>query len=271
MLDVRPTFASRPPAADAAVPPPAIRRPRAGLAERERQQFDVTGGRESPDAAQFAELVHAPGVLARDQLPLVLFLVARDPPPGVKAPDLFLLRPVPQLTQRHPELGGPAAVVVRHLAVPDRVPRRVPLVLAVAEDEVDLGPAGGQVELETGPLVVVAVETHADDVDGVVAEVVAPPRVPVDLRRVVERPDCDVDVAVVVQDLQFGRLAGRGAFGGEVLGVLARPFALGPGLVVEASVDHRRLPLDAHGVVDARGYLRPDGFAASGWMFAGGA
>ena len=67
-------------------------------------------------------------------------------------------------------------------------------------------PPGGEVELEAGPLVVVAVEAHADDVPG---EGVAAARVPVHLRRVVVGADRDVDVPVVVEDLELGRLRRR--------------------------------------------------------------
>ena len=57
---------------------------------------------------------------------------------------------------------GPGVLLGPHLAVPDRVPRRVPAV--VAQDQVDLAAPGGEVELEAGPLVVVAVEADPDDV-----------------------------------------------------------------------------------------------------------
>ena len=134
------------------------------MPEREGSSSTWRGRRQVADAVQLAELVHAPGVLARDELPLVLFLVAVDPAPGVHAPDLLVLRAEAQLVEGHAELGRPALLVVGHLAVPDGVPGRVPLGLAVAEDEVDLAAAGGEVELEAGLLVVVAVEADADDV-----------------------------------------------------------------------------------------------------------
>ena len=110
---------------------------------------------------------------------------ARDPAPRVHAPDLVVLRAVAQLVQRDAELGGPAAVVVGHLAVPHGVPGGVPFVVAVAEDEVDLRAAGREVELEARAFVVVAVEADADHVDREAVEVVAAAGVAEDLRGVV--------------------------------------------------------------------------------------
>ena len=107
-------------------PPVGDRRARAGLAHRVGQQLDVAGAGQPADPVQLAELVHTARVLAGDELPLVLLLVAVDPAPGVEAPDLLLLRPVAQLAQGHAELGGPTLVVVRDLAVPDRRPRSCP-------------------------------------------------------------------------------------------------------------------------------------------------
>ena len=161
----------------------ALRDGRAGTAFREdvRQELHVTRGGQAADPAQLAELVHAPGVLPRNELPLIFFLVAGNPPPRVQPPDLFVLRAIANLVQRDPELGRPAAVVVRHLTVPHGVPRRVPFVLAVPEDEVDLAAARREIELEARPLVVVAVEAHADDVHRVAVEVVAAARVAMDL------------------------------------------------------------------------------------------
>ncbi len=221
---------------------------RAGLAEQVRHQLDVARPRQGPDAAQFAQLVHPPRVLARNELPLVLFLVARDPPPHVQAPHLLVLRPVAQLVQRDAELGGPPLVVVRDLAIPHRVPSRVPVVLAVPEDQVDLAAARGQVELEAGALAVVAVEAGAHHVHRVAVEVVAAPRVAVHLGRVVVRPDRHVDVAVVVEDLHLGGLAGGRPLHRQLLGEVPLPRPLAPRLVVEAAVDRRRLSLEARGV-----------------------
>jgi hypothetical protein len=205
---------------------------------------------------ELAELVHPAGVLARDELPLVLFLVPVDPAPGVEAPHVLLLRPVTQLAERHPELGAPSLLVVGHLAVPHGVPGRVPLLLAVAEDQVDLAAAGREVELEAGALVVVAVEADADDVAG---EIVAPAGVAVDLRRVVVGADREVDVPVVVEDLELGPLGGGSTLRRRLLGVVARPFALLPRFVVEATVDHGGLHREALGHVDADRVLAPEG------------
>jgi hypothetical protein len=145
------------------------------------------------------------------------------------------------------------------LAVPDGVPVGVPLGLAVAEDEVDLAPARGQVELEAGALVVVAVEADADHVDGVVLEVVAAAGIAMDLGRIVPGPDRHVDVVFVVEDLQvrrggWGRSLRRG-----LLRVVSRPLPLPPRLVVQPAVDHRRLPLQAHRRVHARRILAAEG------------
>ena len=252
---VSPTFASRPIAGGAVAALARDRGARGGLAERVGQQLHVARARQAADPAQLAQLVHAARVLARDQLPLVLFLVAGDPAPGVHAPDLLVLLAEAELVERDAELGRPALLVVRHLAVPDRVPGGVPLGLAVAQDEVDLAAAGGEVELEAGALVVVAVEADADHVDRVLLEVVAAAGVAVHLRRVVEGADRDVDVPVVVQDLDLGLLRGVGALDRHVLAVVARPLALLPRLVVEAAVDHRRLPFEPPRVVDARRVL----------------
>src|SRR5207247_9083575 len=118
-----------------------------------------------------AVLGHPPRFRAGDELPLALLLVARQPAPGVHAPDLLLLGAVAELVEGYPELRGPALLVEADLAVPDRVPGGVPLHLPVAEDQVDLAAARGQVELEPGALVVVAVEAGAHDVDRVALEV----------------------------------------------------------------------------------------------------
>jgi len=150
-----------------------------------------------------------------------------------------LLRAEAELVEGHAELRRPALVVVGDLAVPDGVPRRVPLGLAVAEDEVDLAAAGGEVELEAGLLAVVAVEADADDVAG---EGVAPAGVAVHLRRVVVGPDREVHVAVVVEDLELGLLRRRCSLGRDLLRVVPSPLALRePGVVVEPPVDRRRL------------------------------
>ena len=218
---------------------------------------------------ELAELVHAARVLARDQLPLVLFLVAGDPAPGVHAPDLLVLRAEAQLVERHPELGGPTRASWADLAVPDRVPGGVPLRLAVAEDQVDLAAPGRQVELEARALVVVAVEADADHVDGVAQEVVAAARVAVDLRRVVVGADREVDVLVVVEDLELGRLGRRRALDRKLLLVVARPLSLLPRLVVEPPVDRRGLSLETHRLVDAGRVLAAEGFA-TGPAAAGG-
>jgi len=200
---------------------------------------------------ELAELVHPAGVLARDELPLGLLLVAGDPAPRVHAPDLLVLRSVAQLVERYLELRRPASSVVRHLAVPHRVPGGVPLRLAVPEDEVDLAAPRGQVELEARSLVVVAVEADADHVDRVAQEVVAPARVAVDFRRVVVDADREVDVLVVEQDLELGRLGGRSSLDRKLLRVVAGPGSLLPGLVVEAPVDLRGLSLEPDRLVDA--------------------
>ena len=234
------------------VPSPGNRRAGGRLPDHVRQQLDVPRRRQVADAVQLAELVHPPGVLARDELPLALLLVASEPAPRVHAPDLLLLLPEAQLVQRDPELGGPALRVVGHLAVPDGVPRRVPLQLAVAEDEVDLAAARGEVELEAGALVVVAVEADPDDVDRVLAEVVAAARVVVDLVRVVVGADRVVEVLVVVEDLELGLLRRGRALDGHVLRVVPGPLALRvPRLVVEPAVDDRRLHDQALRGVDA--------------------
>jgi hypothetical protein len=162
---------------------------------------------------QLAELVHAPGALPRDELPLVLFLVRVDPAPGVEAPDLLVLRPVAQLAEGHPELGRPALLVVGHVAVPDDVPGRVPLGLA-EEEQVDLAAARREVELEAGPLVVVAVEAHPNDVPD---QRVPAAGVPVHLPGIVVRADPHVDVLVVVEDLELGGLARVRALGRDLL------------------------------------------------------
>ena len=235
-----------------------------GAAQHVRQQLEVPRARQLANAVQLAELVHAPRVLARDQLPLVLFLVAVDPAPGVHPPHLLLLWAVAQLVERDAELRRPALVVVGHLAVPDRVPRRVPLGLAVAEDEVDLAAAGRQVELEAGALVVVAVDADAHDVAG---EVVAPAGVAVDLVGLVEDPDRVVEVLVVVQDLELGGLRGLRTLGRNLLREATAPLPLLPRLVVEPAVDHRRLARDPLGVVHARRVLAA---GAAGLRAAGG-
>ena len=143
---------------------------------------------------------------------------------------------------------------MRHLAVPDRVPGRVPLRLAVAENEIDLAAARGQVELEAGSLVVVAVETHADHVDGDLRSRRGA-RVTMDVRRVVVGTNRDVDVSVVVEDLELGGLRRRCALGRHLLRVVARPTRPASSLVVEPAVDRRRLALEAARLVDARRVL----------------
>ena len=198
-----------------------LRGPGARLAERVGHELHVARLLQPADPVQLAQLVHAARVLARDQLPLVLFLVASDPAPGVHAPDLLVLGTEAQLVERDAELGRPALLVVRHLAVPDRVPGGVPLRLAVAEDQVDLAPARAEVELEARALVVVAVEADADHVDREPLEVVAAAWVTVHLRRIVEGADRHVDLPVVVQDLDLGLLRGLGSLDGHVLPVVA--------------------------------------------------
>jgi hypothetical protein len=137
---------------------------------------------------------------------LVFFLVARDPAPDVQAPHLVVLRPETDLAEWNPELRGPAAIVVRYVTVPDRIPRRIPLRLAVPQQQIDFAAASGEVELESEALVVVAVEADANDVDGEPAEVVAPSGIAVDQRRVVVGANGDVHVPVVEEDFDLRRL-----------------------------------------------------------------
>jgi len=244
---------------------PGDGRPRARLSDHVGQELDVPGRRQVADPVQLAELVHPPGVLAGDELPLALLLVAGQPAPRVHAPDLLLLAAEPQLVEGHPELGRPPLLVVGHLAVPDRVPGGVPLHLAVAEDEVDLAPTRGEVELEAGPLVVVAVEADPDDVAREVAEVVAAARVAVHPVRLVVGADGEVEVLVVVEDLELGGLRRGGTLGGQLLRVVARPLPLPlPRLVVEPAVDHRGLQEQAGGGVEARRVLPAEGVGRVG-------
>ena len=161
----------------------------------------------------------------------------------------------------HAELRRPAVRVVGHLAVPDRVPARVPLRLAVAQDQVDLAAAGGQVELEARAPVVVAVEADADDVAD---EGVAPARVAVHERRVVEGADREVDVLLAVEDLELGARRRPGALGRELLRVVAGPLALLPRRVVQSAVDRRRLAGEPLREVEARLVLAPVGAGRAG-------
>jgi len=68
-LDVRPIFASSPADAETSVPP-APARSGSTRPEDMRQKLHVTRTRQVADTVQLAELVHASGVLPRDELPL---------------------------------------------------------------------------------------------------------------------------------------------------------------------------------------------------------
>jgi len=180
---------------------------------------------------------------------------------------LLLLRTVAELAQGHAELGGPALRVVGDFPVPDRVPARVPLQLAVAEHEVDLAPARREVELEARLLVVVADEADAHDVAG---QVVASSGVAVDLLRVVVGADREVDVLVVIEDLELGGLRRRRPFDGHLLRVVARPLALPPGRVVQPPVDVWCGAFQADGPVDADRVLATERVGGAGGVFGGG-
>ena len=134
--------------------------------------------REPADPVQLADVLHAAGAVARDEVPLILFLVAVHPAPRVEPPDLLFLRAVAQLTERDLELRGPGVRLEADLAVPHGVPAHVPAF--VGEHQVNLGAGRGQVEFEPRSLVEVTVEADAGDVAG---QVVTPRRVAVDLRR----------------------------------------------------------------------------------------
>ena len=218
-----------------------------------RQQLDVAIAREPADPVQLADVLHAAGAVARDEVPLILFLVAVHPAPRVEPPDLLFLSAVAQLTERDLELRGPGVRLEADLAVPHGVPAHVPAF--VGEHQVNLGAGRGQVEFEPRSLVEVTVEADAGDVAG---EVVTPRRVAVDERGIVVRPDGDVHVAIVVQDLELRLDRRGGALDGQLLDVVAAPRAFVPRGVVEPSVDLRRGSLEAHGVEDPR-RARPPG------------
>ena len=166
----------------------------------------------------------------------------------MQAPDLFLVGAVPELCEGNLKLRRPRGVFDSGLHIPDRIPVEIGIV-RICENQISLLSCRGDIKFKPRPVIVITVEIHSHNV---ACERVAIPQLAADLPGfIVEGPDGNIDVVVVVEDLDLRRLRGFCAFPGDPLGEIACPLSRLPARVVKHAVDVWLLSDEANGVVDS--------------------
>ncbi len=179
------------------------------------RQLEQARRRQPGQPLQAAEPGDQVGGVARVERPVVVLLPRVDEAADLEPPRSDRTRREPQRGQRDAELDAVAVAGVGDLGLPDAVP-----VLRVA-GVVVVNPVGQRArrvdrEVEGADAVIAAVDVDPDPVRGEIA--VAPLQAFDDRRLRLRAVDAHVQVRVVVQDADEGRLGGREAFVGVVLG-----------------------------------------------------